>query len=260
MQIAPRPENRRSEATVITIAVGALLLGLVTALPNPSPEGTPFAVAVQPVSQLLARTATVVIVMLVIALPLGFLSAVFTHILPPVTRRRMFSMFLILRQTPLFIWGFAATLPLLTAAEKIGPRSLTLYLAVVLGVLSIPRVTTEVFVQLEKMPSTWEETLLGLGANKRQIYWNIIFPEARNAMFRTLLVLIASTAAEGSLSFLILRQSTTVAAWLAGSLVGKPLYQLSWVLGNFKPHLTALIAIYLISQLSVNWIYRGDAV
>lgn len=257
MQIEAKPENPRSEATVIVLAVGTILMGLVAALPGPTPETAQFITISQPVGHLLAGTATVVMVMLIIALPLGFLSAVFAHILPPPSRRRIFSIVLILRQSPLFLWGFAATLPLLAAGKIMSSHTLTLYLAVILGILNVPRVITEVLVQLEKMPDTWEETLLGLGANQRQIYWNIIFPEARHNLFRTLFLLVATTAAEGSLSLLILGQSTTIAAGVAGSLVGKPLHQMAEVLGNFKPHLTALIAIYLISQLSANWIHRG---
>lgn len=258
MQVGSKPENPRSEATIIVIAVGMILLGLVAALPSHSPEIAHFVTPSQPVSELLAGTTAVVIVMLIIALPLGFLSAVFIHILPQSTRRNMFTMILMLRQTPLFLWGFAAALPLLTSDHIVSPRTLTLYLATVLGLLSIPRVTIEVLVQLEKMPYTWEETLIGLGADHRQLYWSIILPEARRSIFQTLFLLVASTAAEGSLSLLILGQSTTIAAVVAGSLVGKPLEQIAAVLGSFKPHLTALVAIYVITQLSINWVFRGD--
>lgn len=254
MQIGANSGNPRSESIGLILLAGVILGIFIWLLPPDQttiPENTlsPFDSA----EVLVTGTITLAVLVLVIALPLAFACAVFIHVLPQPLKRRVFTLLLLLAQSPLFLWGFAAAVPLL-ASNRIWPMTgLAAYLSAVLGILSFPRLTIQILTELESMPSAWEETIQGLGASNRQLYWSLILPVARSACFRNLFRVMAATMAEGAVSLLILGPSTTLAAEITGGLVGKETAQLLLCVSRYKVHLLILVLLHTLAQLGSRW-------
>ncbi len=253
MQIETRAELPRSEAIAIVIAVSALLAAAIWLLPPAPPSVSQHRLPFDSAELLITGTLTVALLVVVAALPLAFLSAVFIHVLPEVSKRRMFAILLILAQSPLFLWGFAASIPLLASAQMWPVPALVGYFSAILGILSFPRLTVQILSELEAMPEVWQETIIGLGASARQLYWTLILPAARSASFRHLFAVMGSAMTEAAVSLLILGPTVTLAADISGGLIGRGAHQMLLNLSTYKLHLLFLVFLHMLTQLGARW-------
>ncbi|NLV92031.1 MAG: hypothetical protein GX030_06530 [Firmicutes bacterium] len=249
MQVQSEVKVSRSESLVIVIAVAVCLAAIILALPTAGSSGNIPSLSAGNLEIPIAGTITVALLVVIVALPLAFFSAVCVFMLPHTAKEKMFTVLLVIAQSPLTLWGFAAAVPLLASTRIWSPTASIVYLAIVLGSISFPRLTIQILANLESTPATWRETLFGLGGSRRQIFQILIIPKAQRATFRNLLPIMAFAALEGAISLLILHSPVTLATSISADLVGRLGPLLVSHIASHKVPLLILLTIHTVTQL-----------
>jgi phosphate transport system permease protein len=219
---------------------------------------------------LIAGTAAITGVAMVIAVPLSFGAAVYIgEFATGRTREWLKILIELLAAIPSVVWG-------LIGLQLLGPLIVWLFdvqvglnvlnAGIILGLMAAPIMTTIAEDALKAVPEAYREAAEALGATRWQVVWKVVLPHARpglsaavllgigRAFGETIAVLMASghrlmvpTSVFDSAATL----TATIAAELGETAVGSDHYQVLFVLGLL------LFAITFAINLLADWIVRG---
>ena len=100
MQVQSEVKVSRSESLVIVIAVAVCLAAIILALPTAGSSGNIPSLSAGNLEIPIAGTITVALLVVIVALPLAFFSAVCVFMLPHTAKEKMFTVLLVIAQSP----------------------------------------------------------------------------------------------------------------------------------------------------------------
>ncbi|MFT5523033.1 MAG: phosphate transport system permease protein [Pirellulaceae bacterium] len=141
---------------------------------------------------LLAGTAAVTILAMVIAVPLGLGAAVYvSEFCSPRVRETLKIIIELLAAIPSVVWGFIGVV-------VIGPIIIDLGLShigvnifnagLILALMSVPVIVSVGEDALKAVPDSYREAALSLGANKWETVYRVLFPAAKNGLLAAVLL------------------------------------------------------------------------
>ncbi len=219
---------------------------------------------------LLAGTASVTALAMVISIPAGFGAAIFvSEFCGPRMREVLKVVIELLAAIPSVVWGFIGYMvlnPLIieTTGAPIGVNVLNG--AVILAFMSVPIIMSMAEDALKAVPDAHREAALALGASRWQLIYRVLLPSAKNGLLaaallgigravgETMAVLMAtghSVQIPHSLLDPVRTLTATIAAELGETAAGGTHYQVLFVIG------TLLMVISLIINVTADLIVRS---
>ena len=135
---------------------------------------------------------------IIIALPIGFMTAVFYSN----TRFRKFGRIIqttieILAGIPSVVFGFWGIVAIVPIIYKISPPGANLLAAaIVLSVMLIPTITLFISNAIKSAPVEWELGARGLGLDESQFVFNILIPGIKSQIFNSILIAVGRALGE----------------------------------------------------------------
>lgn len=219
---------------------------------------------------LLAGTASVTALAMVIAVPAGFASAIFiSEFCGPRAREALKIIIELLAAIPSVVWGFIGYMVLnpviiwLTGAP-IGINILNG--GIVLALMSVPIIMSVGEDALKAVPDAYREAALALGASRWQLTTRVLLPAARNGLLaaallgvgravgETMAVLMATGHAvqiPHSVLDPVQTLTATIAAELGETVEGGTHYRVLFVIGSL------LMIISLLTNVTADLIVKG---
>jgi len=141
---------------------------------------------------LLAGTASVSVLAMAIAVPLGLGAAVFvSEFCTPKWKEGLKIAIEILAAIPSIVWGFIAYMmlnPLIIAVTG-APIGLNILNAgIILALMSVPVIVSVGEDALKAVPDSYREAALALGASRWEIVYRVLFPAAKNGLLAAVLL------------------------------------------------------------------------
>jgi phosphate transport system permease protein len=222
---------------------------------------------------LLAGTASVTLLAMLIAVPLGLGGAVFiSEFCSPFWKETLKILIEFLAAIPSVVWGFVALMvmsPLIVALTG-APIGLNVVNGgVVLALMSVPVITSMGEDALKAVPDSYREAALALGATRWEIVHRVLFPAARKGLLAAVLLGVGRAVGEtmavlmatghsvwfpSSVLDSVRTLTATIAAEMGEAAVGSQHYQVLFLLGAMLFVIT--FAINLAADLAVRG-FRG---
>jgi phosphate transport system permease protein len=221
---------------------------------------------------LLAGTASVTALAMVISVPTGFGAAIFvSEFCGRRTREVLKVVIEFLAAIPSVVWGFIGYMilnPAIIWATGVPIGVNVLNGGVILALMSVPIIMSMGEDALKAVPDTYREAALALGASRWQVIYRVLLPAARNGLLaaallgvgraigETMAVLMAtghSIQIPHSVFDPVRTLTATVAAELGETVQGGMHYRVLFVIG------TLLMLISLIINVTADLIVRGTA-
>lgn len=219
---------------------------------------------------LLAGTASVTALAMVISVPTGFGAAIFvSEFCGRRTREVLKVVIEFLAAIPSVVWGFIGYMvlnPIIIWATGAPIGVNILNGAVILALMSVPIIMSMGEDALKAVPDTYREAALALGASRWQLIYRVLVPAAKNGLLaaallgigraigETMAVLMAtghSVQIPHSLFDPVRTLTATIAAELGETVQGGMHYRVLFVIGTF------LMLISLIINVTADLIIRG---
>jgi phosphate transport system permease protein len=222
---------------------------------------------------LIAGTASVTVLAMVIAVPAGLAAAVFvSEFCGPRLRETLKIVIELLAAIPSVVWGFIGYMvlnPILieTTGAPIGINILNG--GIILALMSVPVIMSVGEDALKAVPDAFREAAVALGASRWQIVYKVLFPAAKNGLLaasllgvgravgETMAVLMATGHAiqiPDSLLDPVRTLTATIAAELGEAVEGGLHYRMLFVIGSLL--MIVAMAVNLTADLVVKGI-RG---
>ncbi len=222
---------------------------------------------------LIAGTASVTALAMLIAVPFGLGAAVFiSEFCTPRLREILKVVIELLAAIPSVVWGFIG----LTVMNEViiwafnAPIGLTMLNGgIILALMSVPIIVSIGEDALKAVPDTYREAALALGATRWQVTWRVLLPAARTGLLAAVLLGVARAIGETMAVLMATGHSVripespldpvrtltaTIAAELGEAPVHSDHYRVLFVLGVFLFLIT--FAINLTADLVVRGIRR----
>lgn len=149
---------------------------------------------------LLAGTAAVTTLAMLLSVPAGFAAAVFvSEFCGPRSREVLKVVIELLAAIPSVVWGFIGYMvlnPLLIAATGAPIGVNVLNGALILAFMSVPIIMSMGEDALNAVPDAYREAALGLGASRWQLIWRVLLPGARKGLLAAALLGIGRAIGE----------------------------------------------------------------
>jgi phosphate transport system permease protein len=219
---------------------------------------------------LLAGTASVTLLAMAIAVPLGLGAAVFvSEFSSPRIKETLKIAIEMLAAIPSIVWGFIAYMmlnPLIIAVTGAPIGVNILNAGIILALMSVPVIVSVGEDALLAVPDSYREAALALGASRWEIVYRVLFPAAKNGLLaavllgvgraigETMAVLMATGHANQIPHSLLDRVQTltaTIAAELGETVQGDDHYRVLFVIG------IVLFAIAFVVNLSADLVVKG---
>jgi phosphate transport system permease protein len=219
---------------------------------------------------LLAGTASVTLLAMIIAVPVGFAAAVFVSEFCGTRTREVLKVLIeFLAAIPSIVWGFIGYMivsPLIIQASGAPIGVNVLNGALILAFMSVPIVMSMGEDALKAVPDAYREAALALGASRWQLVHRVLLPAAKNGLLaaallgigravgETMAVLMAtghSVQIPHSLFDPIRTLTATIASELGEAVSGGTHYRVLFLLG------TLLMLISLVINVTADLVVRG---
>lgn len=219
---------------------------------------------------LLAGTAWITIVAMLVAVPLSFGAALYIGEFATGKRREWLKILIeLLAAIPSVVWGLIGLQiisPLIQQVFGVQVGLNVLNAGVILGLMAAPIITTIAEDALKAVPESYREAAEALGASRWQVIRKVVLPHARpglsaavllgigRAFGETIAVLMASghrLMIPSSIFDSAATITATIAAELSEAAVGGDHYQVLFVLGM------CLFLITFTINMTADWIVRG---
>jgi phosphate transport system permease protein len=219
---------------------------------------------------LLAGTASVTVLSMAIAVPLGLGAAVFvSEFCTPKIKEVLKIAIEMLAAIPSIVWGFIAYMmlnPIIIAVTGAPVGLNVLNASIILALMSVPVIVSVGEDALKAVPDSYREAALALGASRWEIVYRVLFPAAKNGLLaavllgvgraigETMAVLMATGHANQIPHSPLDRVQTltaTIAAELGETVQGDDHYRTLFVIGIL------LFAIAFVVNLTADLIVRG---
>ena len=219
---------------------------------------------------LLAGTASVTALAMLISVPAGFGAAIFvSEFCTSRTREVLKVVIEFLAAIPSVVWGFIGYMvvnPLIIEATGAPIGVNVLNGAVILAFMSVPIIMSMGEDALKAVPDAYREAALALGASRWQLIYRVLLPAAKNGLLAAALLGIGRAVGETMAVLMATGHSVqiphsvfdpvrtvtaTIAAELGETVAGGPHYQVLFLIG------TLLMVISLIINVTADLIVRG---
>jgi len=219
---------------------------------------------------LLAGTAAVTALAMVISVPAGFGAAIFvSEFCSRGTREVLKIVIEFLAAIPSVVWGFIGYMvlnPLIIRATGAPIGVNVLNGAVILAFMSVPIIMSMGEDALKAVPDAHREAALALGASRWQLIYRVLLPAAKNGLLAAALLGVGRAAGETMAVLMATGHSVqiphsvfdpvrtltaTIAAELGETVAGGTHYRVLFVIGAL------LMAISLIINVTADLIVRG---
>ncbi len=219
---------------------------------------------------LLAGTASVTVLSMAIAVPLGLGAAVFvSEFCTPKIKEVLKIAIEMLAAIPSIVWGFIAYMmlnPIIIAVTGAPVGLNVLNASIILALMSVPVIVSVSEDSLKAVPDSYREAALALGASRWEIVYRVLFPAAKNGLLaavllgvgraigETMAVLMATGHANQIPHSPLDRVQTltaTIAAELGEAVKGGDHYRVLFVIGIL------LFVIAFVVNLTADLVVRG---
>jgi phosphate transport system permease protein len=219
---------------------------------------------------MLAGTASVTVLAMVISVPAGFAAAIFVSEFCGARTREVLKVLIeFLAAIPSIVWGFIGYMivnPLIIEATGAPIGVNVLNGALILAFMSVPIIMSMGEDALKAVPDAYREAALALGASRWQVVHRVLLPAAKNGLLaaallgigravgETMAVLMAtghSVQIPHSLVDPIRTLTATIAAELGEAVSGGTHYRVLFLIG------TLLMLISLVINVAADLIVRG---
>jgi phosphate transport system permease protein len=219
---------------------------------------------------LLAGTASVTLLSMAIAVPLGLGAAIFvSEFSPPKLKEVLKIAIEMLAAIPSIVWGFIAYMmlnPLIISLTGAPIGVNILNAGIILALMSVPVIVSVGEDALKAVPDSYREAALALGASRWEIVYRVLFPAAKNGLLaavllgvgraigETMAVLMATGHANQIPHSILDRVQTltaTIAAELGETVQGDDHYRVLFVIG------IVLFAIAFVVNLTADLVVNG---
>jgi phosphate transport system permease protein len=219
---------------------------------------------------LLAGTASVTALALVISVPAGFASAIFiSEYCAPRIREGLKIVIELLAAIPSVVWGFIGYMvlnPVIIWATDAPIGLNILNGGIILALMSVPIITSLGEDALKAVPDAYREAALALGASRWQVITRVLLPAAKNGLLAAALLGVGRAIGETMAVLMATGHSVriphgvldpvrtltaTIAAELGETVDGGTHYRVLFVIGSL------LMIISLITNLTADLVVRG---
>lgn len=219
---------------------------------------------------LLAGTASVTVLAMLLAVPFGLGAALFlSEFCSARVKETLKVVIELLAAVPSVVWGFIGLTVMNSLIIRVfdAPIGLTvLNGAIILALMSVPIIVSIGEDALKAVPDSYREAALALGAARWQLIWRVLIPGARNGLLAAVLLGIGRAVGETMAVLLatghavliptspldpVRTLTATIAAELGEARVHSQHYQVLFVIGIL------LFAITFLVNLSADLIVRG---
>lgn len=219
---------------------------------------------------LLAGTASVTLLAMAIAVPLGLGAAVYvSEFSTPRIKEILKISIEMLAAIPSIVWGFIAYMmlnPIIIAVTGAPIGVNVLNAGIILALMSVPVIVSVGEDALLAVPDSYREAALALGASRWEIVYRVLFPAAKNGLLaavllgvgraigETMAVLMATGHANQIPTSVLDRVQTltaTIAAELGETVQGDDHYRVLFVIG------IVLFVIAFVVNLSADLVVKG---
>jgi len=219
---------------------------------------------------LLAGTASVSLLAMVIAVPLGLGAAVYVSEFSTPRMKEFLKIAIeMLAAIPSIVWGFIAYMllgPVIIAVTGAPIGVNILNAGIILALMSVPVIVSVGEDALKAVPDSYREAAMALGASRWEIVYRVLFPAAKNGLLaavllgvgraigETMAVLMATGHANQTPTSVLDRVQTltaTIAAELGETVQGDDHYQVLFVIGIL------LFVIAFVVNLTADLIVKG---
>lgn len=219
---------------------------------------------------LLAGTASVTLLAMAIAVPLGLGAAVYVSEFSTPRMKEVLKISIeMLAAIPSIVWGFIAYMmlnPIIIAVTGAPIGVNVLNAGIILALMSVPVIVSVGEDALLAVPDSYREAALALGASRWEIVYRVLFPAAKNGLLaavllgvgraigETMAVLMATGHANQIPTSVLDRVQTltaTIAAELGETVQGDDHYRVLFVIG------IVLFVIAFVVNLSADLVVKG---
>ncbi len=219
---------------------------------------------------LLAGTASVTILAMAIAVPLGLGAAIFVSEFSGPRLKEVLKVAIeMLAVIPSIVWGFIAYMmlnPLIIAVTGAPIGVNILNAGIIVALMSVPVIVSVGEDALKAVPDSYREAAVALGASRWEIVYRVLFPAAKNGLLaavllgvgrsigETMAVMMATGHANQIPHSVLDRVQTltaTIAAELGETVQGDDHYRVLFVIG------TVLFAIAFVVNLTADLVVKG---
>jgi phosphate transport system permease protein len=219
---------------------------------------------------LLAGTASVTVLAMVIAVPFGLGAALFiSEFCDRRTREVLKVIIELLAAIPSVVWGFIGLSLMNPIIQKVFGVPIGLNAAngaVLLALMSVPIMVSIGEDALKAVPDSFREAALALGATRWQIVYRVLLPAAKNGLLAAVLLGVGRAIGETMAVLMatghainiphspfdpVRTLTATIAAELGEASVGSPHYQVLFIIGML------LFSITFVVNLTADLVVRG---
>jgi phosphate transport system permease protein len=219
---------------------------------------------------LIAGTASVTILAMVIAVPFGLGAAIFISEFSHGRTREVLKVVIeLLAAIPSVVWGFIGLViinPMIIDLFHVPIGLNVLNGAILLALMSMPLIVSISEDALKAVPDTYREAAEAMGATKWQVTWRVLLPAARNGLLAAVLLGVARAVGETMAVLMatghavnipdspfesVRTMTATIAAELGETAHGSPHYRVLFVLG------LVLFLITFLVNLTADLVIRG---
>jgi phosphate transport system permease protein len=219
---------------------------------------------------LLVGTASVTLLSMAIAVPLGLGSAVFvSEFCHPRLKEVLKIAIEMLAAIPSIVWGFIAYMmlnPVIIAVTGAPVGLNVLNASIILALMSVPVIVSVGEDALKAVPDSFREAALALGASRWEIVYRVLFPAAKNGLLAAVLLGVGRSIGETMAVLMatghanqiphspldrVQTLTATIAAELGETVQGDDHYRVLFVIGIL------LFAIAFVVNLTADLVVRG---
>ena len=219
---------------------------------------------------LMAGTASVTLLAMVLAVPLGLGAAVYvSEFSGPRTRETLKIVIELLAAIPSVVWGFIGYMvigPIIISATGAPVGLNVLNGGVILALMSVPVIVSVGEDALRAVPDSYREASIALGASRWELVYRVLFPAAKSGLLaavllgvgraigETMAVLMATGHAvqiPGSLLDPVRTLTATIASELGEAVRGDVHYRVLFLIG------IVLFAVAFVVNLTADLIVKG---
>lgn len=219
---------------------------------------------------LLAGTAGVTVLAMLLALPTGMAAALFlSEYCGRRTREVLKVAIELLAAIPSVVWGFVGYMVLSLAIMRLTDAEVGINLlngAIVLALMSVPIVVSLGDDALKAVPDSFREAAEALGASRTQIAWKVLLPAARNGLLAAALLGVGRAVGETIAVLMVTghavqvphglldpvrTMTATIAAELGETAQGSTHYRVLFAIGGL------LVLISAVVNVTADLVVRG---
>lgn len=219
---------------------------------------------------LLAGSASVAVLAMVIAVPFGLGAAVYvSEFSSGKTKEALKVVVELLAAVPSVVWGFIGYMVIGPIIIKLTGAPVGVNLlngGIILGLMSVPIIVSVAEDSLKAVPDSYREAALSMGANRWEIVYRVLFPAAKNGLLAAVLLGVGRAIGETmavlmatghclqiphSLLDPVRTLTATIAAELGDTVEGDSHYQVLFVIG------LVLFAVTFAVNLAADLVVKG---